>query len=149
MTKRDGAYGDERARPLLWTSTAITAVVGCFWLFVFCLSQPTIYPNPGLAAYTPPPGTRLIPLSRQSDAPALADVPDEAPSPLTAMAQAQVGQKQVKDAPSGRKHPRTVPREADQRPSGYAQQWSGYGSWEGSRTPSNGPHLTGGPKSWF
>jgi hypothetical protein len=148
MIKRDLAY-KEHALPLLWTVTAITAIVGCFWFFLFYLSQPTIYPNPGLAAYMPPPGTRVLPLPRESDAPVLADLPTEPPSPLAAMAQAQVSQKQMKDAPPARKHPRTVPRENEQRITGYAEQWYGYGNWESNRAPSSGPRVTGGPKSWF
>jgi hypothetical protein len=149
MTKTYGSYLDERALPLLWTVMAITGVVACFWFSLFYLSRPTSVPNPGLAAYTPPPGTRLLPLPRVSDAPELADVPNEPTSPLTAMAQAQTSQKQAKDPPSAHRHLRTVPRETEQRAWGYAQQWNGYGSWEGNRSPGGGRRLVGGPKSWF
>jgi hypothetical protein len=149
MMKTYGSDLDERALPLLWTVLAITGVVACFWFSLFYLSRPTSFPNPGLAAYTPPPGTRLLPLPRVSDAPELADVPIEPTSPLTAMAQAQTSQKQAKDPPSAHKRPRTVPRETEQRTLGYAPQWNGYGSWEGNRSPSGGPRLSGGPKSWF
>jgi hypothetical protein len=142
MTRRESAL------PLFWTTTAIAAIVGSFWLFVIYLSQPTFYPNPGLAAYTPPAGTRLIPLLRESDAPELADVPEEPTPPLTAMAQAQLRQKPVKEAPQVRKHPPASPREAEKPTLGYTQQWSGDGNWGSSRAPDSS-RLTGGPKSWF
>jgi hypothetical protein len=152
MTKQPRHSAQESAQPLLGTVTAIATVIGCFWFFVLYLSQPTIYPNPGLAAYAPPTGTRLVPPPRESDAPDLAEVPKNSPSPLTAMAQAQLRekevQKDVKAVPQVRKHSRTTPREAEQPIVGYAQQWSGDGNRESSRVPSS-PRLTGGPKSWF
>jgi hypothetical protein len=49
--------------------TALGALTG-YWLM-----QPRVFPNPGLAAYKPPPGTRLIPLPRKMDAPALVELP--------------------------------------------------------------------------
>ena len=142
MTKQPA---NEIAQPILWTVTAITMVIGCFWFFVFYLSQPTIYPNPGLAAYTPPAGTRLVPIPRKSDAPDLADIPESSPSPLTAMAQAPLREKEVKDL---RKHAHAIPREAEQPMVGYPQQWSGDSNRGNSRVPSS-PRMTGGPKSWF
>ena len=126
MTKQPA---NEIAQPILWTVTAITMVIGCFWFFVFYLSQPTIYPNPGLAAYSPPAGTRLVPPPRESDAPDLAEVPENSSSPLTAMAQDQLRQKEVKAVPQVRKHPHTTPREAEQPIVGYAQQWPGGFVW--------------------
>ncbi len=41
-----------------------------FAIPVFLASQPTYYPNLGMAAYTPPPATRIIPMmDRKMDAP--------------------------------------------------------------------------------
>ena len=99
MTELPRPSAFESGLPILWTVTAITAVFGCFWFFVLYLSQPTIYPNPGVAAYTPPAGTRLLPLPRESNAPALAEIPEDSPSPLTTMAQAQLRQKDVTGGP--------------------------------------------------
>jgi hypothetical protein len=89
MIKQLKSQSDESVLPLALILSTILAVVGCFWLLLFYFSQPTIYPNPGLAAYVPPPGTRLLPLLRKSDAPKLANLPDEPPSPLAALTQAQ------------------------------------------------------------
>ena len=58
---------------------------------VFLASRPTHYVNPGIAAYTPPPATRLIPLlNRKMDAP-MAVAEPEAPA-LNAMASAKLKQ---------------------------------------------------------
>jgi hypothetical protein len=75
MVKRPKLLNDEWAPSVIWIVSAITAVVGCFWFLIFDLSQPTVYSNPCVAAYMPPPGTRLLPLPRTSDAPELADLP--------------------------------------------------------------------------
>ena len=128
----------------------IVAGAACVFLALYELSQPTINPNPGLAAYTPPPATRLVPLPRQSDAPELAELPVDLPpapaSALSAMAQAQASDQPVKrDAhPPARKHARVDPGVSDQRKLDYVQPWdSGYRGWSNSRT------FSGGPKSWF
>lgn len=50
--------------------TTLIVVLAPFGIAVFLASQPTYFPNPGMAAYTPPPATRLIPLmNRKMDAP--------------------------------------------------------------------------------
>ena len=150
MVKRSKSRSDEWAPPLFSIIGAITAIVGCFWLLLFDLSRPTIYPNLGLAAYTPPPGTRLLPLPRKSGAQELADLPDEPPSPLTALAQAKANEKPVKvDSPTAaRKHVRAAPREYDQRTLGYAQEWNyGQSDWNSNRAWSGRRNLTGGPES--
>ena len=82
MVKQLKSQSTEAVLPLFLILSAILAVVGCFSLLLFYFSQPTIYPNPGLAAYAPPPGTRLLPLLRMSNAPELVNLPDEPPSPL-------------------------------------------------------------------
>src|SRR5260221_12835523 len=83
------SQGDELVAPLLWVLSANLAAAAGFFLLLYFLYQPKISPNPGVAAYTPPPGTRLIPLPRRSDAPELADLPREPPSPLNPLAQAR------------------------------------------------------------
>jgi hypothetical protein len=82
MVKQLKSQSDESVLPVFLILSAILTVVGSLWLLLFYFSQPTIYPNPGLAAYVPPPGTRLLPLLRKSDAPELANLQDEPPSPM-------------------------------------------------------------------
>jgi hypothetical protein len=147
--------------PLFCFLGAILAAAGCFFFLLHSLYQPTINRNPGVAAYVPPPGTRLVPLPRKSDAPELADLPADPPSPLTALARAQAGDQPAKRdiRPSPRKHPRTDfaeydqrgydqrgydQRGYDQRGYGFVQQWN-----NGSRGWNNNRAWSGGPKSWF
>jgi hypothetical protein len=147
MVKRLKSQSDESVLPVILMLSAILAVVGCFWLLLFYFSQPTIYPNPGLAAYVPPPGTRLLPLLRKSDAPELANLPDEPPSPLAALAQAQ-DQKRFESA--ARRRPRVAIHENDHWTSDYGQQWnSGHDDWSGNRAWSSPRKMSGGPKSSF
>ena len=144
--------------PALCLVGVIAMVVGGPYYALFHLSKPTVYPNPGVAAYQPPPATRLVPLPHVSDAPEIAAEPSSpsglpATSPLTAFAQSS-----KEAAPPERKHaraPRADSRVIDYAPSGYAQSgyaqpgytqtWgsSGYaqssgGSWGGSWGGSSG-----------
>jgi hypothetical protein len=110
---------------------------------LFILSKPTVYANPGLASAAPPPGTRLVPLPRQSDAPELVDLLPAPASPLTAMALAQPVEAQAK--PDVRTPLRKRARAAapeDTRASGYGQQ----GVYE-NRGPSSSRVYSGGPRS--
>ena len=147
---KSNSQSDERVLPLFWLIGVITAIVGCFWFMLFQLSQPAIYANPGAAAYTPPPGTRLIPLLRKSDAPEVAYFPDAPASPLTAFAQAQTDQRGAMSEPPARKRTRATTPENDQRTSDYGQQWDyGYGAASGNRASSGPRRMSGGPKSSF
>jgi hypothetical protein len=143
------SQSDGSALPVLGIVGAIMAVVGLFFFAFYSLAQPTVYKNPGLAAYTPPAATRLVPLPRVSDAPELAPLPDLPPSPLTAMAQAQATDKQATDQPASEKparrarqaahrHAPAVPGGYDQQPSGYAQQNYEYRDWNGNRAGAGG-----------
>ncbi|HEY6258055.1 MAG TPA: hypothetical protein VIY51_19905 [Xanthobacteraceae bacterium] len=123
----------------------LAGALGLF-LLLYSLLQPTVVANPGLAAFDPPAATRLVPLARKSDAPALAELPDVPASPLTAFAQASNPPGSAKAAPGPRsKRPRANPapsRAYDPRPD-FAQQWNYDRDWNNNR----GWH--GGPKSWF
>jgi hypothetical protein len=113
--------------------------------------QPKINPNSGVAAYTPPPGTRLIPLPRRSDAPELVDLPADLPSALSALAQAQTSDQHAKaDArPPARKRPRADPGEYDQRKVGFGQQWNfGHSGWSNSGW-NNNRSWSSNSRSWF
>jgi hypothetical protein len=142
MAKTWASHRDEWVLPLAWIVGAITTV-GCLFLMLLILAQPTVYPNPGLASSTPPPGTRLIPLPRKSDAPELVDLPLEPASPLTALALAQPVETQAKpDArPPARKRARAALPE-DIRALGYGQQ-----EIYESRGSSSTRAYSGGPKS--
>jgi hypothetical protein len=50
MVKQLKSQSDESVLPVFLILSAILAVVGSFWLLLFYFSQPTIFPNPGLAA---------------------------------------------------------------------------------------------------
>jgi hypothetical protein len=142
---------------------------GAFVLFalLYNLLQPAVVANPGLAAFTPPPATRLVPLPRQSDAPPLAEVPAETAS-LKAFAQAAPDEdKPIAVAPT-RKRPRAgsaasppEPRFGDpyayepRRPD-FAQQWNfGSSDWSAGNRAARGDagvsgHVwRGGPRSAF
>jgi hypothetical protein len=151
---------DDLAGPIICLLGSISAV-GVFGFALFYLSQPAIYPNPGLAAYTPPAATRLVPLPRISDAPEVASeqatLGDEPPSAETALAQAQ---KPTKESdPSGHEHARALPHQSDPRAFGYSQPWDKFGyaqQWNGRYRDSSfnrgggaRPRMSGGPKSSF
>jgi hypothetical protein len=137
---------DELAAPLFWMLSANLAAAAGFFLLLYFLHQPTINPNAGVAAYMPPPGTRLIPLPRRSDAPELVDLSADPASALSALAQAQTSDQHAKaDAhPPARKRPRADPGEHDQRKVGFGQQWNfGYSGWNNNRSSSSNS------RSWF
>ncbi len=137
---------DDWTAPLLGVSSAILAGAAGIFALIFFLCQPTVSPNPGVAAFAPPPATRLVPLPRISDAPELAELPAEAHSGLAALAQARAVDQPAKPPPHpiARKRPRVEPIEHDQRNFGFAQPWN-----FGNRGPSNEHAWSGGPRSWF
>jgi hypothetical protein len=146
MAKTWKSPSDEWAAPLFGVFGAFLAGAAGLFLLLYFLSQPTINANPGVAAYKPPPATRLIPLPRISDAPELADLPTDTSTALTALAQARPSDPPAKPAPrpAAHKRPRAEPLAHDQRSFGFAQQWN-----FGYRGPSNDHAWSGGPKSWF
>jgi hypothetical protein len=163
------SQSDGWALPGLGIAGAIMAVGGLFFSALYSFAQPTFYENPGLAAYKPPPATRLVPLPRISDAPELVQLPDLPASPLTALAQAQAPDKPASEKPAkavhqaAHRHAPAVPRGYDQQRSGYAQQnyeyrdWNGNragaGGWNGNRAGAGGSNSNrawaGGFKTWF
>ncbi len=111
-------------------------MAGIFFLLYWQL-QPATIANAGQAAYVPPPQTRLIPLARKMDAPALAEI-QPVGSALEALAK-------VDDTPtsssneSGRRGKKRHRTEATQRETrrryvsegtAYDRYWQrGYRSW--------------------
>jgi hypothetical protein len=61
---------------IVFICVAGLGALGGYWLM-----QPRVIPNLGLAAYKPPPATRLIPLPRKMDAPELVELPAPADVP--------------------------------------------------------------------
>jgi hypothetical protein len=121
--------------PLFWVLSVMSAGAACIFLLLYSLSQPRVYANLGMAAYSTPPGTRLVPLPRKSDAPELAELAPEPSSPLNALARAEESaqsKRAVRPQPPSR--PRPEARERDQRRFGYAQQWNErYRDWNSQR----------------
>jgi hypothetical protein len=122
----------------LWCPLMLMAGAACLFLVLHAIYRPHVIPNPGLAAYRPPPGTRLIPLPRdlpvlaEADVPMLDEVPTPTPDPSTAMAQAKPDDKPAKHEAHPRKHQRLArerkPGDAQQRNYGvldrtYNQAW--------------------------
>jgi hypothetical protein len=54
----------------IYVAVAALGAYGGYWLM-----QPRVLANLGLAAYNPPPATRLVPLPHKMDAPDLVDLP--------------------------------------------------------------------------
>jgi hypothetical protein len=142
MKKSSKAQADDWI-PVLWAASATLGVLGIFAVSFHFLLQPTVYENPGLAAYSAPPETRLVPLPGKSDAPALSDLP-ELPQPAsTALAQAQTQAKPVARSPF-RRRSQVTHRGNEQPRWGYSPQGNyAYRDWNSNRA------WGGGFKSWF
>lgn len=94
-----------------------------------------------MAAYHPPPGTRLVPVPRKNEAPELASLPE---SSGTSFAEAPIPAEPPKPAkPAVRERPKKIvaakPRRNIERERTYAQQQWGFASSQ--RRPE--------PWSWF
>jgi hypothetical protein len=83
------------------------------------------------------------------DATENADLPNELPSPLTAMARA-LDQKEVAAESPAHKRPRVAAGENEQRTSDSGQPWNyGNGAGNSNRAWSGPRKISGGPKSSF
>lgn len=122
----------------LWYLTMLMAGGACFFLVLHTIYRPTVIPNPGLAAYNPPPGTRLLPLPGKHDAPILAALPDVAPDPSTALAQASPDDKPAKRDAHSRKHQRVARDRGDVQRSNDPYRWR-----------NNGPDWQVASRPWF
>jgi hypothetical protein len=142
----DESLSEQWGLPLLGVFSIILAGASCIFLLLYYLSQPAIRHNPGVAAYTPPPGTRLVPLPRKNDAPELAELQPDPPSPLTALARALPSDQPAKREarPPTRKRPRVEPREDERARFSPDQQWKfGYRDWNNNRA------WAANSKPWF
>jgi hypothetical protein len=66
---------DDLNYPILYCLVKLSLFAGAFFAFLIWLFQPIIIENPGVAAYQPPPGTRLVPLPRHMGVPEVAEIP--------------------------------------------------------------------------
>src|SRR5882724_6611647 len=58
---------DDLNYPIMYYLVKLSLFACTFFAFLIWLFQPIIIENPGVAAYQPPPGTRLVPLPRKID----------------------------------------------------------------------------------
>jgi hypothetical protein len=136
--------------PLLAYLVGITAVCLAFASFLHWLMQPVVLFNPGLAAYRPPPATRIEPLVRKSDAPELtlvadaseigADVKEPAAAPGTELREPRKAARVTKSRKIERREARSNRRAAgiaggrDKPAYAYVHGWNSWarrpsGSW--------------------
>ena len=66
---------DDLNYPIMYYLVKLSLFACTFFAFLIWLFQPIIIENPGVAAYQPPPGTRLVPLPRHMGAPEVAEIP--------------------------------------------------------------------------
>ena len=67
--------GDDLNYPIMYCLVKLSLFAGAFFAFLIWLFQPIIIENPGVAAYQPPPGTRLVPLPRHMGTPEVTEIP--------------------------------------------------------------------------
>jgi len=106
------------------------AFMAGIFMFLYWLLQPVAITNAGQSAYIPPPQTRLVPLARKMDAPAL-DVADAQPlnSTLTSLAQVE-GATPPSNNESGRRGKRRNRTEAAARESRRAYAFERHYSYQ-------------------
>jgi len=66
---------DDLNYPIMYCLITLSLFAGGFFGFLIWLFQPVIIENPGVAAYQPPPGTRLVPLPRNMGTLEVAEIP--------------------------------------------------------------------------
>src|SRR5215212_1038672 len=112
--------------PILNAFVVTLGLTAALFLLLYLLLQPKVFENPGLAAYQPPPATRLEPLPRASDAPQMAELPEEKTVPVVAQ---EPSPPPVAKPPKAQKRklakkqpPARAPREHQESPNRFAQQ---------------------------
>jgi hypothetical protein len=124
----------------LWYLVMLSAGGACLFLVLHALYQPTVYANPGLAAFHPPPGTRLLPVPGKHDAPILAALPDvvspQGPEGSTALAEAKPSEPAAKPDTRAPKHPRVARNRYETPSNNNPYQWrSGNSPWQVASRP--------------
>src|SRR5262245_64854262 len=73
MRRRQPAVHEAWTMPVMGYLSGYLAFMAGIFFFLYWQLQPATIANAGQSAYVPPPQTRLIPLARKMDAPALAE----------------------------------------------------------------------------
>jgi hypothetical protein len=125
------------AAPLAGCLVLVLLVAGLGFLGGYWLMQPRVIPNMGLAAYEPPPATRLIPLPRKMDAPELAELPPAPVEPVSAQperspASAEKATVAASAKPVARR-PKARPQTGDDPMSAYAYRDRRGDHWDDRR----------------
>jgi len=60
--------------PVMYSLIKLSLFAAAFFTFLFWLYQPNVLENPGVAAFQPPPGTRLVPAPRKMDLPEILEI---------------------------------------------------------------------------
>jgi hypothetical protein len=134
VSSHDLELSDAKA-PLVWFLSVSFVVLTALFLLLYWLMQPSAAANPGMAAFRPPPGTRLEPLPRKMDAPELAELPLPQTSTLAAehveTAEGKTEKAAKREARVAvKKRPQTRKRREYQDPSSaYAQDRAQSWSW--------------------
>jgi hypothetical protein len=144
MRTSPGEPSADFAAPLAACLLVFIGLAGLGFLAGSWLMQPRVLPNVGLAAYQPPPGTRIIPLPRKMDAPELAELP--AAVLASAAAEPDPAPAQVETKPAATNppvvHKRPKPRPQPDPYSGYA--YADHGRWGGGSWANGGGGWRGG-----
>jgi hypothetical protein len=128
MRRRQTAVHDAWTIPVMgYLSGYLAFMAGIFFILYWQL-QPATIANAGQAAYVPPPQTRLVPLARKMDAPALAEI---APlnSSLEALAKLEDTATSSKNE-SGRRGKKRHRTETAQREPRRGYRTASYGSYD-------------------
>ena len=88
MRRRQTAVHEAWTIPVMGYLIGYLAFMAGIFFVLYWQLQPATIANAGQAAYVPPPQTRLIPLARKMDAPALAEI-TPLNSPLEALAKVE------------------------------------------------------------
>src|SRR5437016_13391701 len=136
MRPRRGEPSVDCVAPIAACLLIFVGVASLGFLGGYRLMQPRILPNPGLAAYEPPPATRLIPLPHKTDAPELAELPPAAAVSVAAQAEPEKVERKSVVATAAVTHKRPRPRPQPDPFSGFAYadggRWGGsWASWGG------------------
>jgi hypothetical protein len=133
MLSRSSSPQGESYAPILLAMTIVFAVACALFLALYWLMQPTSVPNPGIAAFHPPRGTRVEPLGldeweRAESSVLRSSFASDYERPLEVappVAQPPVIRKQV----VVRKPPKSQPNRYENPGNAYAQQRVGGGFW--------------------
>jgi hypothetical protein len=131
MRAVDKAQSSDLLIPMLWGAVVIFTGAVLFSLLLYWLMKPTAYPNPGMAAYHPPPGTALLPPLRKMDSPEFAGIPAQPAQPIPSTQPTELGSSTEPKKPlrvsqsRARKGKKVMARRLDSEPkSAYATQWN-------------------------